>query len=108
MLSLAHYALRQIRIPKEFYLKIKNHCRMQHKKMFVFYEEVITWFLAQYAASPPAYYYASFKNGHCLSLWLKEDKIQKLQQMAKIAQVSDARVIATALILYLEKNGIFL
>lgn len=103
-----NYALRQIRIPKEFYVKIKKHCRTQHKKMFVFYEEVVTWFLTHYECSPPTHYYASFKNGHCLSLWLKEDKIQKLQKMAKVAQVSDARVIATALILYLEKNNIFL
>lgn len=107
MARLVGYALRQIRIPKEFYTKIKKYCRVQHKKMFIFYEEVLTWFLAKYEYSPPTHYYASFKNGHCLSLWLKEDKIQKLQKMALLAQVSDARVIATALILYLEENNLF-
>jgi len=108
MLRFTDYVLRQIRIPKELYVKIKKYCRAQHKTMLTFYEEIVTWFLAKYTTTPPTHYHASFKNGRCLSLWISKNKIEKIQKIAKIAQVSDARVIATALILYIEENNIFL
>lgn len=100
------YALRQIRVSIEFYLQLKRYCRTHHKKMFNLYGEAITWFLEKYTKESLAYYYASFKNGRRLSLWIHKNHIKKIQSMATAARVSDARVIATALIIYFEKNNI--
>jgi len=102
------YSLRQIRVAEEFYVKLKRYCHSHCTKMFSLYDEVLNWFLEQYANNPLIYYHASFKNGRCLSLWVHKSKIEKIQQMAKTAQVSDARIIATALMLYFKERNISL
>ena len=100
------YTLRQIRVSIEFYLKLKRYCRTHRKKMFNLYDEAIIWFFKKYPKESLSYYYASFKNGRRLSLWVHKNHIEKIQQMAAAAHVSDARVIATALIIYFTENNI--
>lgn len=101
------YALRQIRVTTKFYWQLKEYCRQHRKKMFNLYADALTWFLTKYAVNPFLYYYASCKNGRCLSLWIHKEQIQKIQQIARSARVSDARVIATALMVYLNEKHIF-
>lgn len=102
------YSLRQIRVTKEFYFKLKQYCHTHQKKMFYLYDEALTWFLEKYTSNSLSHYHASVKNGRCLSLWIHKAQIAKIQRIAAMAEVSDARVIATALILYLEENNILL
>lgn len=96
------YVMRQIKIPRETYLKIKSYCFDRKISLVCFYEIMLDWFLNKYQHNNSLIYHASTKQGCVLSLWINPVQISQISQMARKANVSDARVIYTAMMLYQE------
>jgi hypothetical protein len=98
------YRLRQVRVSEKVYQQLKAFCKDRHLKMIEFYDQCLNWFLMN--CHKPIFYHASCKNGHQLSLWLRETHIEQIKTLAKCANVSEARVVFTALMSYLEKRSL--
>ncbi len=97
------YSMRQIKIPNETYLEIKYHCKAKKVSLVYFYEAMLDWFLQEHKNQDSLVYQASTKHQRTLSLWIKRQQIEKVNEMATRGKVSDARVIYTAMLLYLKK-----
>lgn len=97
-------ALRQIRISKLRYVQLKQYCAHKNITLGTFYSDMIDWYFD--ANKKNSEFLASYKNGQKLSLWLPIEKIKKINMLANIYFVSDARVIFTALMLYSNELGI--
>lgn len=102
---MCEYQLRQVRVPIELYKAIKIHCVANNLLLKKFYNEIFTWFFS--SKSNILQYLACYKKGKILSLWLTSDKVNKINQHALTANVSDARVVFTALIAYTKHYNIY-
>ena len=102
-----NYFMRQIKIPNETYLKIKYYCQHNQISLASFYEIMLDWFLDEYALKNNVMFQASRKHHHTLSLWIKGRQIAEISKLASEAKVADARVIYTAMMLYLENTPEF-
>lgn len=100
--SETNYCLRQIRIPIGLYNSIKQYCRHSRKVLREFYKEMLAWFIDSHGKNSALLYQASHKNGRILSLWLERWQVDTIHKMAIDAGVSDARVIYTAMMLYIQ------
>ena len=98
------YELRQIRISHESYHAIKKSAAACMCTMTEWYDHILTVFIKSHQNMPIKQYFSSVKNGKPLSLWIKKEKLEIIKEMASKAQVSDARVIFTAIMLFLEKK----
>ncbi|MES2217084.1 MAG: hypothetical protein V4501_01600 [Pseudomonadota bacterium] len=96
------YCMRQIKIPNETYLVIKHYCKNNRISLIYFYETMLDWFLNEHRQQNTLVYQASTKHRRTLSLWIRRRQIDLINKMATNAKVSDARVIYTAMMLYLE------
>lgn len=96
--------MRQIRVPLELYKAVKRYCIEHNIKLVDFYCDMLNWFFAkkQYDA-----YFASYKKGQILSVWLSESHGQQLKTVAKTMNVAEARIVYTALMIYAQAKGIF-
>jgi hypothetical protein len=98
------YKYRQIRIDKELYLLIKRHCVITEKKITTFFSDVIEWFFGQGRHKSTIIYRASRQNGHPMTIRLPNYTTHLVSILATQENVSDARVIFTALTLYMENH----
>lgn len=99
---MSKYCFRQIRIDKNIYLNIKSYCVINEKKLFNFYQEVLDWFFENTNNNSAPIYQASHKKGQLLSMRLTEDTAKKINKFANEANVSNARIIHTAISRYIE------
>lgn len=95
--------LRQIRIPATLHIKIKHYCLHQQITLTEFYNAAIDKFIRNIKDIESVTFIASFKNGKPISLNIKHEFLNKLNEMAKIYSISEARIIHTALMFYLKK-----
>lgn len=96
-------SLRQIVIAETIYLKIKQHCANRQITLTMFYDEMLESFIKHYDNVKTLTFHASQNKGKKLSLWIHERQIAKIKKMAANANVSDARVIYTALVFYVDR-----
>lgn len=97
-----YYSVRQIRIPPELYREIKLYCHRNLFDMKTFYQDMLIWFRKYHERESITTYYACYKGGKILSIWFNQHDIDYIKYLAKSANVSDARIVYTALILYTE------
>lgn len=95
--------LRQIRVPLALYQAVKHHCIKAGITLNIFYKEVFAWYLQQ----ENTIYFASYKKGRIMSIWIDDNQLKDLRVLAQAANVSDARVVFTALILYCQNYKIY-
>lgn len=95
--------LRQVKIPLSLYKKIKHYCVINDLKLKQFYKDMLAWFIKHDNIK----YQASFRNGRILSMWLPKEQFAAIVEKAAKANVSEARVVFTALILYCERLGLY-
>lgn len=98
--------LRQIQITKSLYLKLKRHCINEETTLTQFYEDMLTWFIKARAKNKESNCLASHRDGKKLSLWLQPAHAKKVAIFAKKDNVSEARIIHTALIYYTSSIGL--
>ncbi len=98
-----NYSLRQIRVPQALYQAVKHYCITADITLNTFYKEMFGWYLAQ----DNAIYFASYKKGRIMSIWIEEKQLAELSALAQVANVSDARVVFTAIVLYCQSNKIY-
>lgn len=97
------YRLRQIKVPQELYNFVKQYCRHRKITMMEFYFKMLAWFIERYGDDVTLIYHASYKSGHALSLWIKENQLNIIEKIAIRANISDARVVYTAMVMYAEQ-----
>ncbi len=98
---------KQIRIPKELYLKLKTCCAAQGKTLQYFYDDMLFWFFHNIAAkNTELKYLASHRNGYKHNVYFSSERLPTVQALSHSANVSEARVIYTALIYYLDAHKI--
>ncbi len=95
-------SLRQIKISVSLYQNIKLYCQTHHISMKFFYKKMLAWYINQYQNDPNVIYQASLKEGKALSLWIEQSQLYVIQTLSHKNKISDARVIYTALMLYIE------
>lgn len=100
-------SLRQIVIAESIYLKIKQYCINKKITLTTFYYEMLQWFLKNYGHDTNLVFQASLNRGKKLSLWIQSRQLLDIKRIASNANVSDARVIYSALMLYVS-NGVLL
>jgi hypothetical protein len=100
------YRFRQIRIDKALYIRIKGYCVAHDKKISAFFEEVLQWFFQYKKNSDNIIYHASKQEDHLMTIRISVQLVNIINSLAVIEKLSDARVIFTALSLYLEAHEI--
>ena len=70
------------------------------------YDQAVKWFLANRAIKSFHYYLASTKRGKYTSLWLDTALLDRVRVFAARDSVSIARVVYTALVLFLEHKKV--
>lgn len=98
---MTQYLFRQIRIDNKLYLQIKTYCVQNDIALFQFYEAAIRRFLLQ-IKQEKMNYLATYRKGKLLTIRINEFLARFVKQCAIQANVSEARVIYTALITYID------
>lgn len=96
------YYLRQIKIPINLYHDLKNYCHANKISMKLFYKNMLDWYIQHYKYNENSLYQASLNKGKTLSLWIEKKQIETVHNYAAKNKISDARVIYTALMLYIQ------
>ncbi len=94
--------LRQIKLPLPVYQFVKNYCEQFELHFKKFYFNMIEWFIQYYEQTQDIVIQASHKHGKILSMWIDNEQLESVQLIAQQANVSDARVLYTAMVLYVE------
>jgi hypothetical protein len=98
------YRFRQIRIDKMLFLRIKGYCVQHEKKISTFLEGVLEWFLRRASSGHTIIYQASRKGDHLMTIRISLKLAETIRTLAAKERISDARVIFTALTLYLKEH----
>jgi hypothetical protein len=98
-----HYLFRQIRIENNLYLKIKMFCVQNEIALFQFYENSLRWFL-RLINQEKINYRATYRKGKLLTVRVNGYLAELVKKLAMEANVSEACVIYTAIITYIEAN----
>jgi hypothetical protein len=100
------YRFRQIRIEKALYIRIKGYCVSHDKKISTFFEEVLQWFFQYKKNGGNIIYHASKQEDYLMTIRISVQLTNIINSLAVSEKLSDARVIFTALSLYLETHKI--
>jgi hypothetical protein len=95
--------LRQITLRDEDYRSVRYSCIQNDQTLTEFYRHMLDWFFEEYLNDPSLTLQASVKQGKRLSLWIEERQIRLIKTLSDRFKASDARVIYTALVLYLNQ-----
>lgn len=99
--------VQQLQLPPEVHQGIKLLAsKAADGTMNEVYDQAVEWFLASRAKKSFNYYLASTKRGKYTSLWIDTNLLGRIRVIAARDAVSIARVIYTALVLYLEEKKI--
>jgi len=100
-------SLRQIKINYELYVRVKQYCIIKQFTLTDLYDHILEWYFSEHLISENlAIFHASHKGGKRLSLWIKQKHLHKIITLSKTYDISNARVIYTALILYVTHHTI--
>lgn len=102
---MTQYLFRQIRIENHLYLTIKMFCVQHETSLCEFYEAAIRWFIRESSQSK-VNFRPTYRKGKLLTVRINQLLATNIQKIASEANVSDACVIYTALISYVEANPI--
>lgn len=94
---------RYIETSKTLYQTIKYLAKVHQVSLKRFYHNVMEWFLPR-AFNDAVSYLPNFQNSHLLSLWLSDKHIVQINELANHHQISDAKVIYSALIHYIQRH----
>ena len=105
IMQMTKYLFRQIRIEHNLYLAIKIFCVQYEIALFNFYETALSWFFRE-TNDKKINYRATYRKGKLLTVRINQFLAVKVKKLAFEANVSDACVIYTALVSYIEANPI--
>lgn len=104
----AKRAVQQVALPPEVEEGIKWLVESEiHDTMAEVYDASIEWFRKSRAKKKFNYYIASNKRGKYKTLWIDSALLSRARILAARDSVSIARVVYTAIVLYLEDKGAF-
>lgn len=106
MIAKTQYSLRQIKISENLYSRLKHYCVVKKITLTNFYKNMLDWFIQQRQSETNFVFLASVNHGKRLSLWIRNDQLHHVKQVADQAQVSDARVIYTYFLTYVDTIGL--
>jgi hypothetical protein len=100
------YRFRQIRIDRRLYLRIKHYCISHDKKISEFFEEILSWYVNQLRPIHPITYQACRQEDYLMTIRISNRLAETVDEIAKQEKISAARIVSTALTLYLKDNQI--
>lgn len=96
--------VQHLRVPDRIRDGIRQRAKKRGVTMNEIYDEACTWFLKNKARRPYSRYFAPNREGDYRSLWVDSRIHERLRNAAERDYVPVARVIYTALSLYLEET----
>lgn len=100
------YRFRQIRIDRRLYLRIKHYCVSHDKKISEFFEGILHWYVNQLKPIHPITYQACRQEDYIMTIRISNMLAETIDQIARHEKISAARIVSTALTLYLKDNTI--
>lgn len=101
MLDTSGFIVRQIKISHEQYKSIKVYCVTGNFTMKIFYRNMLDHFIHEINQGKIFDYLAGKKNGYRLSIYVEDFLAVKINKLAELHNVTEARIIYTAFVNYI-------